>query len=140
MDLTNFKVEDTFSSIEVEGAHRDLHNNFKFSGLEYDISKRELSLSWLRRDEEWIAQDDPNQLKIIFGLVSLFKSKERDFDCPYTEDDCLSTIGFIGNDMLEEIEGFAYCKPTPEANHLNISFMSGFALKISAGKATCIQT
>lgn len=139
MDLTNFKVEDTFSSVEVDGAHRDLHNNFSFRGLEYNVLKQELVLQWHRRDEDWVASDDPAKLKIVFSSVSLFKAKERDADCPYSEDDCLSTIGFIGNDMLQEIEGFAHCNPTSEANHLNLSFQSGFALKIAAGKATCIQ-
>lgn len=139
MDLTNFKVEGTFSSIEMDGRHRDLHNNFRFSSLEYNITSQELTLLWFRRDEDWVASDDPYQLKIVFSSVSLFKVKERDADCPYTEDDYLSTIGFIGNDMLQEMEGFAYCNPSPEANHLNLSFESGFAVKISASKATCIQ-
>jgi len=139
MNLTNFKIEDTFSSIEVDGRHRDLHNNFRFSSLEYNIARQELTLLWFRRDEDWVASDDPSELKIVFSSVSLFKAKERDSDCPYTEDDCLSTIGFIGNDMLQEIEGYAYCNPTLEANHLNFSFESGFAVKISANKATCIQ-
>ena len=137
MDLTNFKVEDTFSSIEVDGSHHDLHNNFSFIGLEYDALSHNLYIILRLRDEGWVASHDPTQLKIIFSSVRLFKAKERDADCSYSEDDRLSTIGFIGNDMPQEIEGGAFFNPTPETNHLNLSFQSGFAIKIAAGKVTC---
>ncbi len=41
--------------------------------------------------------------------------------------------------MINEIEGFAYTKPSQDSNHLNISFESGFAIKVAAGKVTCFQ-
>ncbi|WP_370980208.1 hypothetical protein [Agaribacterium sp. ZY112] len=139
MHLANFKVEDTASSIEVEGSHRDLHNNFLFYALDYDIANREIRLRWRLRDADWVAGDDPEYLDLIFQSVSLFKSKERDLDSPYSEDDCLSTIGFIGNDMIEDVESYSYTSPSNEASHLNISFMSGFAIKVASGSAKCIQ-
>jgi hypothetical protein len=34
--------------------------------------------------------------------------------------------------MIDEIEGFAHIEPKQDACHLNILFMSGFALKIAS--------
>ncbi len=88
MEVTNFIIEDSFSAIEVEGEHRDLHNNFSFTCLNYDILRRELSLHWVSRDADWVPSNNPQQLKMVFNSVSLFKAQEREPGCPYTEDDC----------------------------------------------------
>ena len=110
----------------------DLHNNFDFIGLSYDLLNRKIELSWVKSKGTWVSEDGPDSLSLKFLGVSLFKCKERDSDVPYSEDDCLSSMGFIHNDMINEIEGFAHIEPKPDACHLNISFMSGFAIKIAS--------
>ena len=139
MDFTNFKIEDNFSAIAVDGEHRDLHNNFIFRSLDYDISRRKLTLYWQRRNESWVSSFDPEHLKLVFIAVSLLKVQERDAGAPDSEDDCLASLGFIGNELIEEVEGYAYRMPSKDSNHLNICFMSGFSLKIAAEKASCVQ-
>ena len=138
MELTNFVIEDSFSAIEVDGLHRDLHNNYSFERIVFDSSRRELTVEWVKGQSSWVPEDTPQSLKLIFSDVSLFKCKERDSDMPYSEDDCMSSLGFIHNEMLDELEGFSYEKPSSNANHLNVSFMSGFAFKVAAKTATCL--
>ncbi|WP_218156453.1 hypothetical protein [Pseudoalteromonas denitrificans] len=98
---------------------------------------RKVKLSWVKSTGDWVATDCPNTLDLEFSSVSLFKCKERDSGTPYTEDDCLESLGFIHNNMTEEIESFAKAAPSPDACHLNISFMSGFTLKLAAESAKC---
>ncbi len=139
MLFSNFKIEDSFSAIEVDGEHRDLHNNFIFRSLHYDISKKKLTLDWQRRSEDWVSSSDPESLKLVFTAVSLLKAQERDADSPDSEDDCLSSLGFISNELMDEVEGYSHTTPSKDSSHLNICFMSGFALKIGAEKASCVQ-
>jgi hypothetical protein len=40
---SNFKIEDNYA-LTYEGRHIDLHNNFNFSGYDYDIFKRRIIL------------------------------------------------------------------------------------------------
>ncbi|MDR4498720.1 MAG: hypothetical protein MRK02_12500 [Candidatus Scalindua sp.] len=51
---------------------------------------------------------------------------------PFTEDDCLSSIGFIWNEKLDELGGYHSNEPKVACTHLSLKFMSGFAVKIGA--------
>ncbi|MBQ0726300.1 MAG: hypothetical protein KBT77_02990 [Thalassolituus oleivorans] len=137
MNLSNFNIASDFIAIESNGVYYDLHNNFEFTGLSYDVLNRKVKLSWVKSTGDWVAVNFPNTLDLNFSGVSLFKCKERDSGVPYTEDDCLGSLGFIHNDMVNEIEGFVSIEPSDDACHLNLSFESGFALKIAADSAKC---
>ncbi len=137
MNLSNFNIASDFIAVETNGVYHDLHNNFDFTGLTYDVLNRKVKLSWVKSTGDWVVVDCPNALNLHFSGVSLFKCKERDSGVPYTEDDCLGSLGFIHNDMINEIDGFANTEPSEDACHLNLSFESGFALKIAAESAKC---
>jgi hypothetical protein len=136
MHLTNFNIAEDFIALEQGESYFDLHNNFAFIGFSYNTSLQELTFQWQRRNEKWVAPNDPKELELKFCDVSLFKAKERDADESYTEDDCLCNLGFIYNNLLDELEGFRLAKPNDDVSHLNICFQSGFAVKIAAGTAT----
>jgi hypothetical protein len=138
MYLSNFTIASDFIAVECEGVYHDLHNNLNFISISYDVLNRKVTLSWVKSTGDWVSTGCPNTLELEFSGVSLFKCKERDSGTEYTEDDCLESLGFIHNDMIEEIEGFAKSAPSPDACHLNISFMSGFALKLAADSAKCL--
>jgi hypothetical protein len=136
MNLKNFSIADDFIALEQGESYFDLHNNFSFVALSFDVALRKLTFEWKRRDESWVSTKDPESLELQFNDVSLFKIKERDSDEAYTEDDCLSSMGFIHNELLNEVEGFSNLEPTDDANHLNIGFQSGFAVKVAAGSVS----
>ena len=137
MKLTNFEIADDFIAIETGGKYYDLHNNFDFASLDYDIKTRVVVLRWVKSDGEWVPTDSPQKIELFFSGAYLFKCKERDKDMPFSEDDCLDSMGFIHNELLDEVESFSCTAPTDAASHLNMSFHSGFVVKLGAEKAEC---
>jgi hypothetical protein len=136
--LVNYIISKDFIALEVGNAYLDLHNNFDFISLEYRFSEKSLILKWVKSTGEWVPKNSPASITLTFLGVYLFKSKERDSEIPFSEDACLESIGFIGNDLIEEINGFFSSEPAENQNHLNIAFASGFAVKIGADSSSCV--
>lgn len=135
MNLKNFRIANDFVGLEANGHYFDLHNNFSFQRLSYEVGIREIVFEWVRREAEWIHPNDPLAIALVFSNVEFFKIKERDFGESYLEDDCLSTIGFVHRSLINELEGYFKNEPDGEVDHLNICFNSGQAMKIVAGSA-----
>ena len=138
MQLINFKISSDFIALEMDEKYLDLHGNFDFVGLERNEEKNQAVLKWTKTSGSWVPENDPGRIEIIFSDVTLFKSRERDSEMPLSEDKTLDSLGFVNNELIDEIEGFARSYPEDGANYLNISFASGYAIKIGAGKAECI--
>jgi hypothetical protein len=136
--LTNYSIAKDFIALEQGNTYLDLHNNFEFISLEYIFSERSIILKWVKSAGDWVPNNSPSSIILTFSGVYLFKSKERDPEMPFSEDSCLDSIGFIGNDLIEEISGFFSPEPAENQNHLNISFTSGFAVKIGAEYSGCV--
>jgi hypothetical protein len=62
----------------------------------------------------------------------MFKAKERDLSLPFSEDNCLDSVGFMWDDLVAEMGAFTSNKPGVGCNHLTANFMSGFSIKIGA--------
>ena len=131
MNLENFAVSEDNISVIYNDEYLDLHNNYDFIGHQYNVSKRSIVLNWVKGKGDWVNENDPNQVNLVFTDVYLFKSKERDNEIPF-KDDCVSNIGFLWNDLIEQMEGYTTHEPKNECNHLNIEFESGMALKVGA--------
>jgi hypothetical protein len=137
MKLINYKISKDFIAIELGDTYLDLHNNFDFINLEYRFLEASIILKWVKSRGDWVPKDSPLSVTLAFSGVYLFKSKERDAEIPFSEDVCLESIGFIGNDLIEDINGFFSPEPAENQNHLNISFASGFAIKVGADSSSC---
>ena len=137
MKLLNYNIANDFIALEYGDLYLDLHNNLDFVGLEYNLLERTLLLKWVKSSGEWVSSNTPERVVLAFHGVNLFKSKERDSSIPFTEDNCLESIGFIHNQLIEELEGFSSASPLEHTEHLNISFASGFAVKIGAESSVC---
>lgn len=135
MKLTNFKLAGDNIAFEQNENYYDIHNNFDFISFNYSLAKREIVLNWVKGTGNWVPNNSPKSIHLIIRGISLFKAKERDTDMPFTEDDCLSSIGFLWNDMIEEMGGYHSHEPKENCTHLSIEFMSGLALKIGADSA-----
>ncbi|KZZ42691.1 hypothetical protein A3759_12170 [Thalassolituus sp. HI0120] len=120
MHLFNFSIAKDNIALENKKNYFDLHNNFAFTSMNFDVTERTVNLSWLRRDESWVHENDTKKIELQFEGVSLFKIKERGPDELYSEDDCLNTIGFIHNELMEEMEAYSNNVATEHENHLNI--------------------
>lgn len=114
----------------------DLHNNFDFLGLNYSVENRSLLLSWRRSDGDWVTPDTPESVKVEFCEVSEFRFNPRDAQLPFTEDDCVNSIGY----WLDEdwAEGVVISEPgkSPDQNWMTaIDFMSGAVIVVQATSA-----
>ena len=119
-----------------KGFKLDLHNNFDFIGLDYSVERRRLLLYWKRSKGDWVCSDGPKKLTIEFKRVNEFRFIPRDFEKPFTEDDCINSIGYwVDEDWAN---GVIVLGPNqqPEPQWLTaIDFMSGAVLAVRAESA-----
>jgi hypothetical protein len=113
----------------------DLHNCYNFSQMRYDVSERRVELDWRRVVGERIPASLPRGISLVFLEVSLLKVSERESGAPFSEDDCMDTIGFIWNDMVDQMTAFTSHEPKEGLGHLCITFMSRASIKIAARTA-----
>ena len=132
MKLIGFSIAENFIALERGPDRFDLHNNFDFQGLSYNPVQRTLELQWRRGLGDWVKPTEPSDLRMSFVGVYLFKVQERDPAIPFTEDDCLDSVGFMWDDLLTEMRAFTSNQPGDGCTHLTANFMSGFSLKVGA--------
>jgi len=137
MKLENFSVSDDNIALEVDDMYLDLHNNFDFKAIEYNVDKRVIRLLWAKTPGEWVPEKSPRTITLEFLGVKRFKMNARDPNIPFTEDDCLSTIGFLPPDMWDYMDSYSPHKPSAE-DDLLMDFMSGAVLKIKAESSKCV--
>ncbi|MAY14715.1 MAG: hypothetical protein CMI06_05180 [Oceanospirillaceae bacterium] len=136
----NFKIVDGIYLV-LEGYELDLHNNFDFTNLDYSVEHRRLVLNWQRSNGDWVSSDTPKALVIEFKEVSEFRFMPRDSEMPFTEDDCINSLGYwVDEDWAE---GVIMLEPnqTAEPHWLTaIDFMSGAVLAVQAESASAKVT
>ena len=136
----NFKIVDGIYLV-LEGYELDLHNNFDFTNLDYSVEHRRLVLNWQRSNGDWVSSDTPKALVIEFKEVSEFRFMPRDSEIPFTEDDCINSLGYwVDEDWAE---GVILVEPnqTAEPQWLTaIDFMSGAVLAVQAESASAKVT
>ena len=136
MKLCNFRIANDNIAFEQAGCYFDLHNCFDFKGFSYDVSLKAIKLRWTKNSGDWVPADSPVSLELTICGIYLFKARERNAEIPFTEDDCLSNIGFLWDELTDEMEGFYSNEPEEKCTHLTIQFESGLSLKIGGEEAT----
>lgn len=121
----------------VQSLHKlDLHNDFIFLGFDYSLEYRKLVLRWRRSPGEWVCIGTPASVSIEFQVVSEFRFQPRDSAKPFTEDDCVNSIGYWTDedwaDGVFEVESNQQSDP----NWLTaIEFVSGAVIAVQAASA-----
>ncbi|MEQ9036109.1 hypothetical protein [Gracilimonas sp.] len=136
MKLLNFSISKDNIGFEQEDNYFDLHNNFSFGGFSYDVLNRVAEFHWLKGSGDWVPENSPDKIHLLVNDVVFFKVKERDSEMPFTEDDCLSIIGFIWNEMKDDMESYYSHQPEENCTHLILQFMSEMAVKLEGGSAS----
>lgn len=134
MRFLGFTLSDV--EIKVGTTGYDLHNDFNFKGFAYDIAAQTLTVQWQRCAGDWVPVSAPSGLEIQMRGVSYFSASPRDSKKPVTEDDCLSTVLFVGADKSSE-DSYGSTGRVDEDMHLIFEFMSGFAIRVQAEEAEC---
>jgi len=111
----------------------DLHNNFDFKGINYIIDERRVILSWSRSKGSWVIPETPQALSVEFIGVSEFRFLPRNSGVPFSEDNCINTIGYLTNE--DWADGVIVMEPNQKAEPhwlKAIDFMSGAVIAIHA--------
>jgi len=137
MELRGFDLGNI--DLEVGEEVYDLHNNFDFLSLSYAVASRELTLRWARGSGDWVPKDSPSEIVITARKVSHLTVIGRDPEMPYSEDDCLNCVSFVGaRDATEN--SFMVASPADPDLHYVFQFMSGFTVRVQAEDAVCSIT
>ncbi len=111
----------------------DLHNNFDFSGLDYSIECRTLSMHWRRSTGDWVTDGTPASVSVEFQEVSEFRFLPRDAERPFTEDDRVSAFGYWTDEAWAAGVFMPEPTKTPDPRWLTgIHFMSGAIIAVQA--------
>ncbi len=136
MQLVDFNIAKDKIAFEYGDRYFDMHNCFDFVCLRYDVAVRTISFEWQKSAGGWVPEEDPQTIQLFIEGVSFFKVKERDPELPYTEDDCLSSIGFFFDELLDDMENFpVHAIPGEGRLHLSLIFESGLSVKVAAETA-----
>ena len=128
----DFEIVDGIYLVQA-GHELDLHNNFDFKNLNYSVEERKLVLNWERSKGDWVSEDTPKALSLVFNRVSEFRFMPRDLEKPFTEDDCVNSIGYWVDEEWAEGVIMVELNQKAEAHWLTaIDFMSGAVIAVQA--------
>lgn len=130
---TNFQFRDSIYLV-VDDFELDLHNDYDFTRVEYSVIERTAELNWKLSSGDWVKSDFPNAITLRFDEVSRFEFSPRDPDLPFTEDDCLSTVGYLADE--DWCEGIFWTDAVPDEDWmLAFEFMSGAIIALCANSS-----
>ena len=133
--IEDFTIKDGIYLVSGEDT-LDLHNNYDFTEITYSVAERRATLTWVRSSGDWVPATDPLELQLEFHGVSCFRFMPRDPEMPFTEDDCLDSIGFTWDEMLAEMDGYTASESKDDCTHLIAMFASSFSIKVGAEAVT----
>ncbi len=136
MKLENFKWQKGIY-IKINDLELDMHNCYDFNSVTYDVAKREIILMWNRHDGDWVNKSDPEEVKITVTGVEKFQINPRDAEIPFTEDNCLSSFGYITDE--DWVNGQFWTDSSPEPHwDWSLEFQSGaeFIINGQSGRVT----
>lgn len=114
-----------------DGRTIDLHNNFDFDRFDYSATDGTISLSWRRCEGDWVADDDPASVQVIFASVHFLKVEVG----PCAEPAVPSTLEYAGYLSAEDVTIMNGCLERNEVQgdyHFIFGFEGGMTVKIGA--------
>ena len=133
---TNFQFRNSIY-LAVNDLELDMHNDYDFTRVEYSVLERTAELTWKRSKTDWVKSDLPNTVTLRFDDVQRFEFRPRDPNLPFTEDDCLSSFGYLADE--DWCDGIFWIDDIPEDGWMHaFEFMSGaiIALCSNSSRAT----
>lgn len=96
----NFDIVENYA-LSYEARHIDLHANFDFAGFAYNVKERELTLSWLKANGDWIDKNEVAGLVLVHKAVTYLTVSDQDEQSTYNDDSCLGEISFFPSTARE---------------------------------------
>jgi hypothetical protein len=123
-------------ALVVGDKYLDLHNDFDFTSYAYRPSEQIMWLQWRRGTGEWVSKELPTEIILTFSQVTNVAVRCRDDQMPFTEDSCLASITFLPSTMNDIFDAICIGERFPD-EHISLTYQSGAAIKIWAGKVEC---
>ena len=90
--ITNFEIVENYA-LSYEGRHIDLHNNFDFRGFRHDITRKLLTLSWVKTEGSWVNEKEFDKIELVHQGVSFLSiNSETGISI---EDKTLNCLGYF---------------------------------------------
>lgn len=129
MRLENFRMASS-TVLEFDGVYIDLHSNYDFCGLSYDVSDKCVVLKWKRCSGLWAEGDIYKSVDLVFNSVQVFGVRPRCNDKPFSEDDSLGYMGYLHPDDIDVMDGFLFPEQARGNYHLIFGFESDLVVKL----------
>jgi hypothetical protein len=125
----NFDIKDN-RAIEIVGQLIDLHNNFDFVGLDYNVADREIELKWKKSSGDWVDKNEFSSLVLTHKGVTFLKVIEQYEKSTYEDDSCLGEITFFPS-TVREINDSIIPQPKPnDGDDILYYFENGQQIRI----------
>lgn len=120
----NFDIADNHA-LNFDGRHIDLHNNFDFVGLDYNVADREIKLNWKKSNGNWINKNEFSSLVLTHRAVTFFKVIDQDEKSNYEDDSCLCEISFFPSSEREFEDSIISQSKPNDGDDIKYFFESG---------------
>lgn len=129
----NFTVDHSIY-LTVDSWTLDLHNYYKFTGFSYEPHDQHLRLVW--KNGYFSPDRLPETVTIDYTGVTEFRFLPRDPSLPFTDDACISCLGYWADEPGGDNRVFFSdpCDEVPETWLSAVSFMSGAILAFRAAE------
>lgn len=138
--IVNFEIENHHALI-YRGSHIDIHNNFDFSGFSYEPDNRQLNLTFIKSNGDWVKNDKYKTLTLVHTNVFFFKivydNKERNFTA---DDKCVSDITFFPSNDREVNDRITMQGKPDEDDDIIYMFQSDYFIRVGCNKIELLIT
>ncbi|KOY87118.1 hypothetical protein AD998_14060 [bacterium 336/3] len=135
MQIKNFSINDDFISLNYQGKHFDLHNNFELTNIISNQEQKTICFIFTKGNGNWIRENSPNCLMLLFKNVTQVYYKDHDINYPL---ECIPqdqfTINMLGFSFGDSniMNGVTDNVPKEDLPALLFVLETGKAIKIVA--------
>ncbi|MCU0437750.1 MAG: hypothetical protein MUC49_07515 [Raineya sp.] len=135
MFLKNFSISDDFINLNYEGEYFDLHNNFELTNIISNQEQKTICLIFTKGNGNWIPENSPNCLMLLFKNVTQVYYKDHDInyplECIHQDQFTINMLGFSFDDS-NIMDGVTDNIPRKDLPALLCILETGKAIKIIA--------
>lgn len=129
----NFDIIDNIA-LNYQGLYIDLHNNFNFEKIEFNVDHNEVKLTWKKTDGEWVGKNELSKIILTHNGVDYLKIMGQDENSFLQDKNTLAEISFFPstsrgiNDSMSSQQ-----KPNPD-DDIMYFYENGQAIRIHCDK------
>ena len=125
----NFGLVDNYA-LNFEGQHIDLHNNFDFAGFDYNVALRELKLTWIKANGDWIDKNELSQIVLTHIGVDYVEIIGQNESFALNDDKCLGEISFFPSNERDINDNIISKEKPNEFDDIIYSFENGQIIRV----------